>query len=91
MHGMVLCKRSSRIWLEWSSTLKRFSAELAAETCTSTSTVAWKEAKTGGKWGNTARKHETYSGAKRTIVERWFPVNVNFFVKCIFMQRIKYS
>jgi hypothetical protein len=56
-----------------------------------TITVAWKEIKVGGRWGNKARKHGTYSGAKCTIVERWFPVNANCFVECIFMQRIKYS
>jgi hypothetical protein len=55
-----------------------------------TSTVAWKEVKVGGRWGDKAQKHGTYSGAKRTILERWFPVNANF-VECIFMQRIKYS
>jgi hypothetical protein len=59
--------------------------------CTITSTVVWKEVKTLGRWGNKARKHGTYSGAKRTIVEHWFPENANCFVTCIFIQRIKYS
>jgi hypothetical protein len=54
-----------------------------------TSTVAWKELKLGGRWGNKARKNGTYSGAKRSIVERLFPVNANCSVKRIFMQRIK--
>jgi hypothetical protein len=56
-----------------------------------TSALAWKEVKVGGRWGNKARKHVTCSGAKRIIVGRWFPVNANCFVTCIFMQRIKYS
>jgi hypothetical protein len=40
--------------------------------------------------GNEARKHITYNGAKHSTVKHWFPANVNCFVKCIFMQRIKY-
>jgi hypothetical protein len=40
---------------------------------------------------NKERKHGKYSDAKRTIVERWFPVNANGFVECIFMRRIKHS
>jgi hypothetical protein len=55
------------------------------------STVAWKEVKVGGRKGNEARRHGTYSGAKRSIEKCWFPVNANCFHKCIFMQRIKYS
>jgi hypothetical protein len=35
--------------------------------------------------------NRTYSGAKCSIVESWFPVNANCFVKCICTQRIKYS
>jgi hypothetical protein len=56
-----------------------------------TSAVSWKEVKVGGRKGNEVRKHGTYSGAKRSIVEHWFPLNADCFVKCMFMQRIKYS
>jgi hypothetical protein len=38
-----------------------------------------------------ARKLGTYSGAKCSIVERWFPVTGNCFVECIIKQIIKYS
>jgi hypothetical protein len=55
-----------------------------------TCTVTWKEAKKGGE-EEEARRHRTYNGAKCSIVERWFSVNANYFVKWICMQRIKYS
>jgi hypothetical protein len=44
-----------------------------------------------GRGEGGARKQRTYSGAKCSIVERWFAVNANCFVKCICMQRIKCS
>jgi hypothetical protein len=51
-----------------------------------TCTVAWKEVKEGEE----VRKR-TYSGDECSIVECRFPVNVKCFVKCICMQRIKFS
>jgi hypothetical protein len=62
-----------------------------AEAAPITSAVAWKEVKAGGRKGNEARKHGTDSDAKRSIQKHWFPLNANCFLKCIFMQRIKYS
>jgi hypothetical protein len=39
--------------------------------------------KSGREEGEEARKLETYSDAKYSTVECWFPVTVNCFVECI--------
>jgi hypothetical protein len=46
------------------------------------------ESETGPK---EASKQGAYSGAKCRTVEIWFPVYVNYFVKCICIQKIRYS
>jgi hypothetical protein len=56
-----------------------------------TCTLSWPGVTVGREDEEEARKLETYSGAKCSIVERWFPVTGNCFVKCIFKQIIKYS
>jgi hypothetical protein len=53
--------------------------------------LASKEENEGGRFGKETRKYEIYSGAKCSIVECWFSVNENCFVKCICIQRITYS
>jgi hypothetical protein len=47
--------------------------------------------KGGRQRGKKVRKHRTYSGARCRIVEHWFPVNGNCFVKNIFTRRINYE
>jgi hypothetical protein len=43
-----------------------------------------------GREEKEARKLGTYRGAKCSIVEHWFPVTENCFVKCICKKIIKY-
>jgi hypothetical protein len=44
--------------------------------------VPWKEVKEREE----TRKHRTYCGAKCSIVECWFSLNANWFVKCTYMR-----
>jgi hypothetical protein len=69
--------------------LQCFSVELAAEACKKLHcSMQW------SRWWRSvveAKKHRTYSDATCSTVEPWFPMNVNCFVKCMCIHRIKYS
>jgi hypothetical protein len=64
---------------------------MAAEACTNHVYSDLERCKSGRVEGEEARKLGTYSGAKCSIVECWFPVTANCFVKCICKYIIKYS
>jgi hypothetical protein len=81
-------KLSFHFMRQTNNSQKYFSAKLVAEACTNHMCCSLEGCK--GGWDE-ARKHRTYSGAKHSIVEHWFPVEANCFIRRIFMQGINYS